>query len=982
MKPIALELTAFGAFAGTEVIDFTSLAPRGVFVVSGDTGTGKTTIFDAMCWALYGEMPLKESQEVRSDHVAPEVRTEVRFTFECGGTRYMVVRHPAQLKPAQRGKSSVNETAGAQLFRITGSGTEALATKASQTTTECERLIGLDAKQFQRVILLPQGDFSRFLLAGTDDRENLLSKLFGGRVFDDIVEQLKAERDGLRRELGDTDAKIAAKLDEARTNLGRAREALGLDTPEDVAEADRDSVRSLLDSLVEPVAARRLAVDELAAADKAAADALKEAADATQRHDQAAVRRDTLEKLDADQTEVEQRAKAARASEAARPVATAADELETALDRAEAAADERDEALRGVADGFSSLDVTADTASVSAVKDQLTSVRESHKAQRAALEAVAEAGEALAKACDAQGSVATEAEETREKLDVLTGRKVGIEAALPGLREAAVDVAAIKAEIARARERAEARSSLDSAEAELSEALEASATAVDRHRTLLEAFVATEAPRLAATLEDGMPCPVCGATDHPRPAVTDGDAATTFDQVQDASNIRDGANRAVTDLQARVVSLRTRLGEDVDTTESDLADRVAGLQDNLDTATKAHEDVAQLEKELETSNSDVRRVAEKLAGLEEQARLAAQTVGEATGTKEQAEADAEGIDPGEMERAGGVLDDLEHLVGGLEARFAKVTEAEGEAKSCQRRLDELLAASTYASAESARAVLVDVEEERAAAEAAASHARRRTEAEAALDALAELGIPDTRPDLDAVSAEAVEAQKAHEQARGELTVADNNHRYTREALEAHDELVGGSADLRTEAELLDRAHEVCNKGGPGAEMSLKRWVLTRELDRVTAAANVHLHRMTNLRYMLQRKVDRGDARKKFGLDLEVTDSSTGRARSTRSLSGGEQFQASLALALGLADVVSQGGTASGKTFEALFVDEGFGSLSAESLDDAIETLHQLHATGRMVGAITHVDAMKQNLHVGIAVTRREDGCGSTLVVRP
>ena len=165
-------------------------------------------------------------------------------------------------------------------------------------------------------------------------------------------------------------------------------------------------------------------------------------------------------------------------------------------------------------------------------------------------------------------------------------------------------------------------------------------------------------------------------------------------------------------------------------------------------------------------------------------------------------------------------------------------------------------------------------------------------------------------------------------------------------------------------------------------MSLKRWVLTRELDRVTAAANVHLHRMTSQRYTLRRAEEQGDGRRSFGLDLDVIDAQTGRPRSTRSLSGGEQFQASLSLALGLADVVSHGGNSSGKRFETLFVDEGFGSLSTQALDDAIDTLHQLHATGRMVGAITHVEAMKQQLHVGIEVRRRDDGQGSTLLVHP
>ncbi len=161
-------------------------------------------------------------------------------------------------------------------------------------------------------------------------------------------------------------------------------------------------------------------------------------------------------------------------------------------------------------------------------------------------------------------------------------------------------------------------------------------------------------------------------------------------------------------------------------------------------------------------------------------------------------------------------------------------------------------------------------------------------------------------------------------------------------LRQHDRIDSESASLRSRYEQADRAYLVCRNGG-AVEMSLKRWVLTRELDRVTAAANVHLRQMTAHRYSLHRRSEVTDRRKNSGLDLEVLDATTGRARSTTSLSGGEQFQASLALALGLADVVSHGGSSSGKRFEALFVDEGFGSLDPRSLEDAIEALHQLHA---------------------------------------
>jgi len=279
------------------------------------------------------------------------------------------------------------------------------------------------------------------------------------------------------------------------------------------------------------------------------------------------------------------------------------------------------------------------------------------------------------------------------------------------------------------------------------------------------------------------------------------------------------------------------------------------------------------------------------------------------------------------------------------------------------------------------AALLDPSEERRRIDAAATHSDSRTKAETALRLLSDQGVPGERPDPAAAGAAADAARKAHEERLGAHHSAVNALAQCDAALGDHDELETDTAGLRAAFESANRAYLVCRDGG-ALDMSLKRWILTRELDRVTAAANVHLQRMTAHRYSLHRRNEVIDRRRNSGLDLEVMDANTGRTRAPASLSGGEQFQASLALALGLADVVSHGGSASGKRFEALFVDEGFGSLDPRSLEEAIEALHQLHASGRMVGAITHVEAMKQQLHVGIEVTRLPEGGGSTLTVHP
>lgn len=984
MKPLKLKLEAFGSFAGHEEVDFEKLIPRGLFVVSGDTGSGKTTIFDAMCWALYGRMPLKESDGVRSDHVGPERRMQVELTFECDGECYVVVRNPEQRRPSRQGDRLVIEPASAHLMRVhgAGTGTESLATGVTATSKACEELIGLDAEQFKRVILLPQGEFSRFLLASSSEREPLLSQLFGGQLFNDIVDQLKDELDDLHKELGATDLSIGSKLEDARKNLVRIAESLGDELLQIPADADRDQIETALTLVDGSLKDLRHEVNELDAAAKAADDANRTAEQARKRFEQAGQQREVLEELDADQPVVDAAARIAGASAIARPVVEAADELDSAEAKAAKAKDARDNVRAVIGDAFASIGVEADTLSVTSINDLLNEQQTVHDANREALQVVALADLALT---DAQGACRDIDEKRLVANTALRdiGNKLGeINTALPEQQAKAVDTATITAVIDRIDGRIEARRRLDATQKALVAAADAASKAGEAYRRVLKDFVATQAPRLADTLIDGEPCPVCGAADHPRPASRDGDTPAQLADLERAATDQENANRKVHELGTDRAKFRAELGDDVDTILAVLEDQNADLRSQLESATEAAEEVSQLVHRREQLDKDRFESEKALVCFSAQWDHAAEEVSKCEIALRAAERAAEGIDSMQVDRAREVLNSITRHSRGLEEIFNAAGGAEATASAARKRLDSVLQESPFATVDSARDALVSLEQEEANREVVRKHHEARAEANTLLQNLEEQGIPEEPPDLEVTEARRSAAVAAHRTRNEALTTASDARRYAKEALDEHHQLVAGSGDLRDRTQLLEQTYMVCRNGGPGAAMSLKRWVLTRELDRVTTAANVHLQRMTGERYTLKRREESRDARRTFGLDLDVFDAQTGRPRSTRSLSGGEQFQASLALALGLADVVSHGGTGSGKSFEALFVDEGFGSLSAQSLDDAIETLHQLHATGRMVGAITHVEAMKQQLHVGIEVRAREDGRGSTLLVHP
>lgn len=997
MKPLKLRFQAFGSFPELVEIDFDSLAPRGVFVVSGDTGTGKTTIFDAMCWALYGEMPLKDSGGVRSDHAPESTETFVELTFECDGVRYVVTRRPSRRRPAKRGSGMATEKASASLVRLGVDGSQSLATSVTETSSRCEALVGLDATQFQRVVLLPQGEFAKFLLSGTGERETLLGKLFGAQVFDDMVDYLKAHSDELESELRDAEADIKARLDNARESLTRVHEALGLDVPgslgferseeadsppEPSGLADRGEVGSLRQAVIDPLEQFGKQVGKLKDRFEEAAGAHSDAESAAARFDQVLGHLETVRRLDESEHEVTDGEAAARRSQQARPVDTEARRLAKAVTRQTQDTEARDERVAAISRHLSGLGATPDTSSAASITATLQDHGRVNDEQASILRVKHQATEAYAEAEKEHAKVSSDLEAAHKAHLAATTRVTEIEESeLPALRDHGADTDSLQTQIDVTKQSIERSSALDTAQADLKHAREKEGEASDEHKRVFASFVASQAPRLADSLVDGEPCPVCGSDVHPAPAVVDPASATSSADLEKAAKAQRRAADAVNSAEVSVAKLRGELGDQADLSIDELKTKRTELEAALGAAKKIVKRIGDLERELADKQAQASEGSIRIAGLEAHKANAETQLGTAEEALAGANKAADGIDAAVVQERAKAIGLLSDLVVGLNDLFISVATADSAVEQVKQHLDEALDASPFDSVDDALMALLDEDDEKARLDAAQRHRDERKEAIAALRTLDEQGVPAERPDLDITGQAKASTEHDYAEASRTFAKATDNTGYCDTALQDHDALVSGSEGLRADRDRAKRAHEVCSKGG-ALSMSLKRWVLTRELDRVTAAANVHLARMTAHRYSLRRRSDRADARRSFGLDLEVLDATTGRPRSTTTLSGGEQFQASLALALGLADVVSHGGSASGKRFEALFVDEGFGSLDPQSLDDAIEALHQLHATGRMVGAITHVEAMKQQLHVGIEVKRLPDGAGSTLVVHP
>jgi exonuclease SbcC len=829
-------------------------------------------------------------------------------------------------------------------------------------------------------MVLPQGEVAKFLMDDSGDRETLLSALFGGDIYDRIARALDEEAKALHRAVGSTDEQMRHHLANAIARLAELHELLGVAAPE-LDGHERDGLDDHLASLEPMVVSLR---DETTAASEHAEETARirdDASAAAQRFDDAALQRITIHGATEQLPSVKARAETATTSQAARPVVAADDKFHTAVgvrDTARMAVDERRDAIKSVASAagidLPDLSPVALTTALNEASDRVTSGRQLIALVSSTSAAVEAAAERIAGSDAAQSDLTT-------LIAGLTSNRDTLEARLFEFVDTPADTAALDAAhegltdvLSRIKKRETLVSQLDDRAA----AVTAATTSFEE---ALERYVATEAPRLAERLEPGQPCAVCGAIEHPAPAVADGGAIVSIHDVEDARRNRDRVVEAQAEAQRSLDSLRAELGQHSDASVDDITEQLSANREAarmLITAIaergKATSDLEATKEQLDDANTRANQLIGARPGLDS-------ALIDATAAHDEAVAHAADVDQDLLDTLDRYCTQLTPLLRGLDDLETALITREAERAAAEQQLSDALEASGFTAVKDARGVLMPPADETAAISALEQLNRDLLAAQAALDVLEKQGIPAERPDTAALGTQAHEAAASAHELTKRLTRVDTAHKAFSDALATHDTIDASSSDLRARAAAAHRASQVC-RGQGAIKVNLRRWVLGRELDRVTDVASVHLGQMTGGRYSIRRVESVAGGNKAKGLDLEVLDAHTGRPRKPNSLSGGEQFQASLALALAVADVVSHGGSGSGQRIEALFVDEGFGSLDPRALDDAIETLHQLHASGRMVGAITHVEAMKERLHPGIVVSRLPDGRGSTLTVNP
>jgi exonuclease SbcC len=1007
VKPHQLTIEAFGPYAERVEIDFDALSGEGLFLIHGSTGAGKTFLLDAICFALYGEVSGDRGVKgLRSDHAGPMAVPRVELEFSAGGCRYRVQRSPAHTAAKARGQGSTEKVPTAVLQRLVGPESQAIASKVTEVTREVEQIVGLNAAQFRQVILLPQGRFAEVLRAKAEEREALLKTLFETVLHERASDWLEEQAKSARIAVLEQNRALAVLRQQA------AQEWQPYGQAEDLASdlaipADQAGLDGLVERISRVVDASRLALEQASSAWTAAQAHRAEVSQQAERFDRRAAGRARLAELEQQTPAIEAlvsqlatatRAEAARASlEAAQQAGQEWQKLQAPLQRdlgRVATARERAQALPdgAMALGLLQLPAAAD----------LQRARTALAARRVELERLdKQAREAdlcrqRAEQADQQQQQAEarrqQAERQRQELQQ---RLQAAEAALQAARSAADRLEGLQQAAKAAHQRANAAGELAAGQAAETAALQACQRAESQGaaaKTVLQQLRQRQltgmAARLASALEPGSPCPVCGSGHHPQPAraaadaVAPGDLEAAEASEQQASTALQQAAVALVALQAQNKALAQQAGE----AAADASGARVSALEALQAFTNARDQAAQrpqLEQVLAQQVEQIRHNEASLAEATTSSALLAQTRAaerqraQVLAAELAAELGEQIVSPRQV-LAG--WEPLEQALAAL-AKTAEVSERlASRREQAEQRLAQDLLAAGFDDGAALAAVLRSAEQRQSWSQQINAY-QEALQSQRALLAAPELAtVAEQRPDTAAAEAAATAADQArtaalerHSEARGshdDLSRLSGEHRRQAAAL----------ADQQQQAQSLSTIADRCN-GKLAPYISLQRWVLSAYLAEICQYANQRLDMMTSGRYELRLSDGGGRGGRQAGLGLRVLDAFTGEEREVSSLSGGETFQASLALALGVADTVQA--HTGGVHLDALFVDEGFGSLDPDNLQLAMDELDRLREGGRLIGIISHVGALRERIRAGIEVIGGDQGSrvrlGATLM---
>lgn len=1025
MKPLRLEMRAIGPFIQETVVEFDRIDPQSLFLIHGPTGSGKTFLFDAITYALYAETPSGREKSIRTDHAPPTEEAYVRFSFELNGKYYRIERILSRKRPKRKGEGDTEESETQRLDELSawpGGQVAHTVVKKTDVNKRIAALLGLDCGQFKQTILLPQGEFRRLLLAETTEREKLLERLFDTSSYQNAQNNIETMRKKKEKDAGD----LRLRMD---TLLGSASRHIPDEVRPRPEESLRpDHLRAAVSSLDEKAKTQREQVELLKSKSEEAGKALARAEElarqilAKAEKENERAEKESQRPVFADR---ERELRLATAAERLKPLLN--DKIGAAKDR-EQAVKQRDlseeklkklsgqlEAARLNASEAPALREGADSCdkNIAAIEPLIKLVGEIAErqvdAQRRELQHGA-AGQAANKASREQREKCQEEARLAERLDALKKSKVDVSplsrrcGKLDDLRNLETDLAA---------KEKEARRLLGCAR-KANEGFADARLAYDTLRANRERNLAGE---LATTLEAGKPCPVCGSREHPSRAVFSPDAPTK-EQVEAAhkkmEESREKAEKAANGhaaMEALVGDLCGKLEKSL----GELAITSEQVDQELLSLRKSIEKEAERAKEEESAGESLRTLRDdtlkrlqkkcedatkKMAEADTALKLSQQALGDAM--TRWREAVAKGVDkilgscePVKPEVVEKCLRELrvkskdmlekaaclEETVRDFEKKEAtvkgelgtlgdNVVKADGKLKSAETALSEAIASSEFKTEEELSKALRNAKWMDDAAKAIREFHSEMSGLDGQIRQLSADVDGRPAPDLAGLALRRDEADRAHGDGFSILNRFESSRNELSKIMEDIDKDAKGFEAIEKELHVLGKLDDRV-RGVVSPKISLKRFFLAQRLEEVLIQASHRLSVLSEGRFTLNRAVC-GSAQSPSGLELLVHDSHTGTRRPVNSLSGGQVFLASISMALGLADVVQS--RSCGVRMDALFVDEGFGTLDEDTLQLVMKVLSDIGEGRRMVGVISHVPELKRQIQTRIEV--RQSGAGS------
>ena len=1026
MKPISLTIEAFGPYRDSVTLDFNELQNHSMFLISGPTGAGKTSILDAMVYALYGEPSgeVRKTDAIRSDFAEPQHMTRVDFSFAIGEAQYRVERLPKQLVAKKRGTGMREQNASATVYEMKDGEWTVIATSAAAIRDTIQRIIGFRKDQFLQVVLLPQGEFRKLLVASTSEREELLHTLFRTELYRRLQDALKSAYDEAKSGIEENVTKQSALLQSIPHD-----EEIPVLTIEHVRELlkDREPHRDTL------VVERNKAVD-------------------------------VVDQFNALRNEW------ALYNQVQQSLIEATNKLELVKEREKerSSLHEKVQFLTGLTPSYELYKQLGDKQAV--LKTLKTALSDAKKSVEAAAQHESKCTEAYevlashAETIQAKRTTLAQLRQQAEKFDELallnqelTTLKSKLETQDREKSEAKLQaqhklVADLEAELVDVRkqfqanskalesiphiqeqlshlqrysellsEKQKAQNDIDAKEgalATLDESVKNSTVRLERLEHLMAEGRAFELVHLVVNNE---PCPVCGSTEHPQLA-SKPELYPTKEEVEEARAMRDGAlqKRASEIGQKETLSVRLHeLDEQVKDQVSKLKSHIADfsedtfdstqqdLSSQMNRLTALRKDTEQLSEIITKNEHDLIEGKDTLEKLETGHNELLNNLHDVAVQISSVRAKIDGLSK--------ILPttDLDTWHKQIESLETEINTYDEQLKLCKSSLDaakeqlnakrgrlEILFAQVQEETKnldgfyqeyvkSLQSIFVSEDDfidalgDYKALDAFRTELHALDEAFNTAQAVYDAALKHAQSVIepsDTVSDEVYDtAVEKRDNLVGSLAAWDKETKHIETTLSSLEELEKAMGEAREEITFLSRLNDLANGGEQGFKnVTFERYVLGAILDEVVYAANLRLQKMSRSRYSLERSDYTGGGRGKQGLDLAVMDAFTGQSRPANTLSGGETFLASMALALGLADVIQS--YAGGIHMDTMFIDEGFGTLDPDTLELAMETLVQLQSSGRLIGMISHVPELKTRIPAHLEVTRGDDGSTAKFVI--